>query len=79
MSAKNRQLLISKLGLTSEAELMNLSLTLLTWAVGEIEQGNFPASYDPRKDAVEKLNMKAFENIPKKGTGVHLRIVRDSE
>lgn len=79
MSSEKRQLLMSKLGLASEVELMNLSLTLLKWAVGEIEQGNFPASYDPIEDAVEKLNVEAFKNIPKKGTGVRLRIVRDPE
>jgi|GEM_PF-5117121 len=79
MSQAKRVALASKLGLESEKDLYNVSLTLLKWAIAQAEQGKEVASYDPLTDHVETLSMEVLNIIRPVVKGVHLSVVKAEE
>ena len=55
--------LVRELHLCNKANLINNSLTLFNWVVGEIKQGRIIASVDPITDTYREVTMPVFSLI----------------
>lgn len=60
--AKELDLLMRKCGVESRKDLFNNALTLLEWAIGEVENGKEIASVNEREQKYRILQMPVFRN-----------------
>lgn len=57
--------LMKKLGISQKKDLFNNAVTLLDWAVGELEKGRKIASVDEATEKYRELTMPIFKKIPR--------------
>lgn len=58
--------LASTAGIATKKELFNNAISLLNWAIGEIEKGNSIASFSKVENSIETLRMPIFDNVRKR-------------
>ena len=60
---KQYEQLMEKCGIRTKKDLINNALTLLEWAVRELEKGNIVVSLDEEENRYKELCLPALSNI----------------